>query len=373
MRDYKLISADSHINEPPGLWQDRVPARLRDRAPKMVELEQGSAWIMEGATDPINFGLNQCGGLGQEQYVPWVRWEEVRPGGYLPGPRLLQQDESGVDAEIMYPSPRIGNNLFVNRSDQDYHLAMIRAYNDWMSEFCGHNPERLIGLALMPTVGVQAAVEEMGRVMGLPGIKGVILGKYPHGTTTMSAEDDPFWARAEQMDVPVNIHVGLAIDPPAGESNPVHPAAFFGAFTGALRFNDVSIRVQEFIYNKVFDRFPSLKVVFAEVDSAWVPYVREQLDDRYERQRRETRPEFDLKPSEYFERNMYWTLVADPLGVKYRHDTGVEQIMWSSDFPHGTCVWPDAWEIIAREFEGVPEDEKHKMLAGNATEVYTLR
>ena len=372
MREYKLISGDSHINEPPDLWADRVPAKFKDQAPRMVSLEQGSAWIMEGAADPINFGLNACGGLGEEHYVPWVKWEDVRQGGYLPGPRLLLQDEGGVDAEVLYPSPRIGNNVFTTREDPEYHLAMIRGYNDWMAELCGHDPERLIGLALMPTIGVDTAVAEMQRIAKLPGMKGVLLGKFPNGSLAITPEDDPFWAAAQDANIPVNIHVGLATDPPPGVRVANHPAPFFGAFTGALRFADVSIRAQDLIYNKVFDRFPKLMIVFAEVDCAWVPYVKEQLDDRYSRQNRADRPEFKLCPSEYFERNLFYTIVADALGVRYRHDTGVDQIMWSSDFPHGTCVWPNAWEIIDSEFQGVPDDEKHKILAGNAARVYNL-
>ncbi|MCL0101496.1 amidohydrolase family protein [Dehalococcoidia bacterium] len=367
MHKHKLISADSHIVEPPDLWQTRVPSKYRDRAPKMIRMEQGDAWAMEGSSAPFPFGLNTCAGLGEEGYRPWIHWENVRHGTYLPEPRLALQDQDHTDAEVLYPSPRIGINIFSNNLDVEFHLACIRAYNDWLAEFCSFAPDRLIGLALIPTVGIDNAVEELNRATSLPGIRGAMLGQYPSGGVHLTEDDDPFWQVAQANGIPVNIHVSLA-DQTIGSA----PAAFFGAFTGALRFSDAPYRAQEFIYMKVFDRFPNLKVVFAEVDAAWVPYVREQLDDRYERQNRNTRPAFNLNPSAYFDRNLFWTIVADGLAVKYRHDVGLSQILWSSDFPHGTCDWPDSDKQIARDFAHVPVKEKHRILAGNAALVYNL-
>ncbi len=367
MRDYKLISGDSHVVEPPDVWEGRGLAKYKDRAPHMVYMEHGDGWIMEGTDEPLPFGLVQCAGLGPENYLTWVKWDSVRPLVYEPGPRLLAQDQGDTDAEVLYPSPRIGNNLFTTNADAEFHVAMIRAYNDWLSDFCSHAPDRLIGLALMPTLGVGSALEEMRRTMKLPGLRGVVLGRYPTGEMAVTLEDDPFWAEAEASGTPVNIHVSLA-----GQQMGAAKTPFFGAFTGALRFSDASHRCQELIYNKVFDRFPKLNAVFAEVDAGWIPYVKEQLDDRYSRQNKATRPEFDLLPSEYFDRNMYWTIVADGLSIKYRNDVGVGQIMWSSDFPHGTCDWPESMKVIERDFAGVPAEDRHKILAGNAARVYHL-
>ena len=110
-REYKLISADSHINEPPDLWRDRVPAQYRDRVPRIDHFERGDAWVMEGALDEINFGTNCCAGLPAEERSPWIRWEEVRAGGYDPKARIEEQDQDGVDAEILYPTPRVGNQV----------------------------------------------------------------------------------------------------------------------------------------------------------------------------------------------------------------------------------------------------------------------
>ncbi|HEV2368551.1 MAG TPA: hypothetical protein VGR90_01670, partial [Acidimicrobiales bacterium] len=130
---YRLISADSHVNEPPDLWTTRVPAALRDRAPRVERLAQGDAWIIEGVDDPVNFGWNACAGLAPEDVKDgWMRFEEMRTGGYDPAARLEEMDRDGVDAEVLYPTPRLSNAIVANR-DPEYHLAMVRAYNDWLS------------------------------------------------------------------------------------------------------------------------------------------------------------------------------------------------------------------------------------------------
>ena len=202
MRDYKLISADSHVTEPPGVWIDRMPQKYQDRAPRMETLEQGDAWIFEGYPTPINFGLNQCGGLPPERRVAWIPFSEARVAGYDPVVRLKDMDEDGVDADILYPTPRPHIAMVLQQGDPEFHVAQVQAYNNWLSEFCSHDLDRLSGLAVIPNVGVEAAVLELYRAMELPGIRGALLGQLPHGGTDLSPESDSFWAAAQETNAP---------------------------------------------------------------------------------------------------------------------------------------------------------------------------
>ena len=365
MPEAKLISADSHVLEPPDLWLSRVPEKFKGRAPRMISLEQGDAWIIEGAMDPINFGLNQCGGLPAEERSPWIRWEDCRKGGHDPAARLQEIDQDKVDIEILYPTPRVGLSLWWNRIDPEFHIAMIRAYNDWLSEFCSYAPDRLRGLAIMPNVGVDAAIAEMHRALKLPGISGVNIGQYPHGGLEISPDDDRFWAAAQEAESSVNIHVSFATEAP-GEHHRLR-------VSGEFRFLDAPNRVLQFMRSGVFDRFPDLNLVFSEVDCGWVPYMIERLEIMYQRGAPGSRQRSNkLNPKSYFGKNIFWAYITDHFGVEVRHKIGVSQIMWSSDYPHGATDWPNSWDTINADFAGVPEEERDLILAGNAARVYHL-
>ena len=362
MRDYRLISADSHITEPPGVWVDRMPQRFKERAPHMVSLEKGDAWIFEGYPEPINFGLNQCGGLPPERRVAWIRWEEARVAGYDPAVRLADMDQDEVDADILYPTPRPSIAMVVLQADPELHLAQIQAYNNWLSEFCSHDLERLGGLAVIPNIGVEAAVLEMRRAIKLPGIRGVLLGQLPHGGRDISPKSDPFWAEAQDAAVPVAVHISLSTGGPRRQTQ--------GLQTAEFRFFEIPVLNADFIYTGVFDRFPDLMMVMAEGDCAWIPYVKEQMDDRFHRVHPDTRPSIKLRPSEYYDRNIFSVYITDHFGIQLRKDVGVDQMMWSSDFPHTGTHWPNSWKVIEKDFAGVAEEEKHKILAGNAARLY---
>ena len=129
---YRLISADGHVIEPPDVWTARVPASFRDRAPRMQRFPEGDAWILEGVADPVNFGWNACAGLDPGEMNGWARFDEVRAGGHDPAARLVEMEQDGVDAEVLYPTPRLSQAVFAN-PDAEFHLACVRAYNDWMS------------------------------------------------------------------------------------------------------------------------------------------------------------------------------------------------------------------------------------------------
>ncbi len=361
-RQYRLISSDSHVTEPGDLWTSRVPAALRDRAPRIVHLERGDAWIVEGIKDPISFGLSSCAGLEPEEMRAWVRFEEIRRGGYDPAARLGEQDRDGVDAEILYPTPRLAIGIAAH-PEEAYHLAMVRAYNDWMSEFVAPAPERFGGLMILPNRGgPEAAVAEIERVMDRPGMRGVVMGCWPNGTLMIQPEDDRVWGVLAERRLPLTIHVSLTQTMPAAAGQVKLP--------GYGRFFDAPNRMIEMVFSGLFERFPTLDVFFAEVDFGWVPYVKEQIDNNYERLKATSGFGLKAPPRETIERHFHFGYMTDSFGLRNRHYVGTERILWSSDYPHISADWPNSWRTIQASMSGVPPSERDLILAGNAVRLF---
>ncbi len=364
---YRLIDADAHINEPPDLWTSRVPAAFRDRAPRMDHLPEGDAWVMEGAPDPINFGLNAAAGVRPEERRPWVRFDEIRPGGYDPKARLQEMDADLVDACVLYPTPRL-SHLVIANPDPEFHLALVRAYNDWLSGFCEHDPARLGGIMLVPNRGVAAATAEVERVVGRPGIVGALIGCYPHGDLDLSPDDDPVWRAVADAGVPLHIHVNLVNELPRDIYAPGTVSE--ARVQGDLRFLQAPVRMAQFLNAKVFDRVPGLQVVLAEVDAGWVPYVKEQLDNRVLRRTPGAQARGQRLPSQVIDEHFSYTYITDHFAVRNRHAIGVDRLMWSSDYPHSGSDWPNSVRVIHADFADVPAPERDLILAGNALRLY---
>jgi uncharacterized protein len=359
---YRLISADSHVNEPGDLWTARIPKQYADRAPRIESFEQGDAWVLDGVADPINFGMNACAGLPPEQMTGWKRFDEIRRGGYDPAARLDEMDQDGVDAEVLYPTPRLSQAVFAY-ADADFHHVLVRAYNDWLAEYVAYAPDRFAGLALLPNRGSADAVAEAKRVQDLPGIRGVMMGCYPNGTLSVEPEDDAVFGYLAEAAIPLSIHVSLTQALPTAHRSPL---------PGYGRFFDAPNRIVEMIFAGVFDRFPALSVVIAEVDCGWVPYFKEQIDNNYKRLDAVSNFTIDELPSAYVERNVHFTFITDAFGVRNRHDVGVDNMLWSSDYPHISADWPYSWRSIQAAMSGVPHEERTQLLAGNAMRLYSF-
>jgi len=181
-RDYRLISADSHLTEPGDLWTSRVEKKFVERVPHIVHLDRGAAWVMEGVSDPVPFGHTVCAGNAPEDLRDWMHIDEMRSGGWDPKERINELDADNVDAEVLFPN-RPWRSVVAN-PDPDLHHAMVRAYNDWLSEYCSYAPERLGGCAAVPSRGVAEAVAEIERTAEMDGFVGYLLSSYPHGNTT---------------------------------------------------------------------------------------------------------------------------------------------------------------------------------------------
>jgi uncharacterized protein len=358
-RTYHLISADSHINEPGDLWTSRVPAKYRDRVPRVERFEQGDAWVIEGMPGPMPIGLNACAGQDPRLRQNWVRFDEIRSGGWDPAERVKEIEIAGVDAEVLYPTPRLAQTIYAN-TDADLHLTMVEAYNDWLDEYASYDLHRFRALPILPNRGVDQAVAEIERVGDRPTTGGFLIGSYPGGTLEPRTEDNPVFAALEDQQLTLNVHVSLANTMPMMLNTLALPAA--GRFTG------VTHHLIDLVFSGVFDNFPKLQLVFAEVDCGWLPYFKEQLDDGYYRYRFR----FDLTklPSEYVEQHVHFTWVTDTYGIDNRHRIGVDKMLWSSDYPHGNSNYPNAWSATQASMSGVPLPEKELMLVGNAQRLY---
>jgi uncharacterized protein len=358
-RVHHLISADSHINEPADLWTSRVAVGFRDRVPRVERFELGDAWVIEGMPGPMPIGLNACAGQDPRLRQNWVRFDEIRPGGWDPAERVKEIEIAGVDAEVLYPTPRVAQSVYAN-TDPELHLAMVQAYNDWLHEYASFDLHRFRALPILPNRGVGQALDEIARVGDRASTGGFLIGAYPSGELVPRPEDDPVFAALEEQRLTLNIHVTLANTMPVMVNSLALPAA--GRFTASTG------QLIDLIFSGVFDRFPELQLVFAEVDCGWVPYFKEQLDDGYYRYRFR----FDLKklPGEYVEQHVHFTWVTDTYGIHNRDRIGVDKMLWSSDYPHGNSNYPNAWSATQASMSGVPLPERQLMLVGNAKRLY---
>ncbi|MFQ5668267.1 MAG: amidohydrolase family protein [Candidatus Binatia bacterium] len=368
MRAYRIIDADQHIIEPPDLWRRWLPKKFHDRAPRLGQDEDGGdAWILGDSAEPL--GLVTIVGKPYAEFR-WtgVRYADVDPGCYEPRRRLELLDIDGIDAALIYP-PQRTMGYFITAGDREFHLAGIEAFNNWLTqEFCAVAPERLGAIAQIPNAGIEAAVAELRRAKTL-GARGVSITTWPSGNVACGAADDPFWAAAEEAELPVSIHIALV--------TPATPRQGAGVTGGARKLFGLASTmsfmprlIAEMIFAGVFDRFPNLRMVANEVGAGWVPSLLQDLDDRYWRNRRWAGVRLVLVPSEYFRRNWVVGFIRDPYGIRNRHDVGIANMMWASDFPHHINDWPYSRRLITEMSLGVPEDERRKLFCDNAGRLY---
>jgi uncharacterized protein len=181
---------------------------------------------------------------------------------------------------------------------------------------------------------------------------------------------DPIWQACQDLDIPVCFHAGAsrAIQFPPYQGFSSELSAAMEAITRPV--SSVLV-VANFLYSRILFRFPKLKVVFAETSLAWGAYELELADHQFERQRLHTEG-YDMKPSELFHRQCYLTGWFDTTGLRTRHFIGLDNLLWSTNFPQATSTWPNSREVIGRCFEGLPDQERRQVLIDNAAKLYKL-
>lgn len=383
-RKFNIVSADGHTMEPPHVWERYLPERFHNQMPKLVEdPEGGDAWEIVPGQPVLPIGLVTNTGEWGKRYEDnsWFgeKYETIRQGAFDGKARLDEQDIDGVDAEILYPSQRT-MGAFMAQPDDDYHLAGVDAYNQWMwDEFSAADRRRLIGLYQIPGVDIETSVARLKEAARM-GARGVIISALPSGNADLSRDDDPFWAAAEEAGLAVHIHVGLKH---AGATK-ISDMPFVRDEKHKVRFAVPNLQmmggaVAEFsgmfarmIYSGMFDRYPGLQMVMAECGAGWVPHCVEHMDDHWWRNRVWGQSNLKQLPSYYFHNNWKAVYIREHFTVQNRSWFGVENLLWANDYPHHRHDWPYSRRIIEESHAGVDPADKYKMVCGNAVELYRL-
>ena len=383
-----VISGDTHLEIDSKMWLDRVPVEHRDRAPRVVRTPEGAdAWLVEGAPlQDMVFGL--YAGKGRDTWAPFKQRYEDSAGTGSPQQRLSEQDTDGIGAEILFPGAN-GPRFWRHLRDDFCYLAFIRAYNEFLAEeYCAHDPDRLIGVGAIPWTGVDDSIAEM-EYCHEHGLRAVLLGVFPNGSGSPRAEDDAFWAAALDLGMVLTVHVDIdrsrggqlqkmidMTDTSERARRALPPELIITQQTSVFGRAGAPNAMQ-LAMTGVFDRFPDMKVFFAENQIGWIPFWLEQADVRFHRHHRWIEREFGWKrverlPSEYVKDHCYWGFQRDRVGVLLREMIGTNKLIWATDFPHQESDWPNSRQILELNFEGVPATEVEMMTSGNVSRLFGL-
>jgi predicted TIM-barrel fold metal-dependent hydrolase len=364
-----ILSSDSHVFEPPDLWQTRIDRAFRDRAPRMLRIDGGDQIVVEA--DQVLSGIGLISNAGARFEAPETisgnaRFEDVQRGGYDPDQHLADMRLDGVAGEVLYPS----QGLFYFRvADPALMSAIFRAYNDWLAEFCRTDPSRLKGIAMINLDDVESAIQELERTARL-GLAGAMITEYPLEERRYDqSEYEPFWAAAEALGMPLSLHTATRRQ---GKIRGAGARTLRDASSRATKAFYPALSMCDMIFAGVFERHPKLTLAIVEFELSWAPHLLTTMDYTYRERHEEAIYRFQdgLRPSDFFHRNVVLSFQEDAVGIRLRDVIGVDNMMWGSDYPHSESTFPRSRKILAEILAGVPEDEQARIVGGNTARVY---
>jgi predicted TIM-barrel fold metal-dependent hydrolase len=376
-----VVDADSHMDPPYEMWAEYLPSNLRELAPRIEEGEECDWVIFEGRRRPVRMISNQAGRAGKDFKMVGKR-SDMR-AAWLPQQRLSDMDTDGIDAAVLFGGGPLGT------TNRELYIASFETYNRWVWDFCSANRRRLVPVAYLPMSNIdetltllrQAAglgfrvvnipafpqasdgISTSARVQAIQTGQGAALTGNPGGGLQYSHPDfDRLWAAICELDMTVTIHLGARV-PRFGEKE---------HFLADMIMSKLSMAepIAIAIFSGIFQRFPRLRFVTVESGVGWFAFAAEYMDRTWEKQRYWTESKLTEKPSFYMDQNVYGSFINDRLGIINRNAPGAHNIMWSSDYPHSETTFPRSHDVIARDFEGVPEADIREIVCERAKRIY---
>lgn len=360
MAPQRVLSADSHVVEPPELWAEGIDPRFRSRAPRLDHLPDRDVYTCEGV-EPAEIAAMSAAGNLEVTFATRGRWEHaIRRGAYDPHARIADMHADGIALEIVYPT--VALRMFAIQ-DPALRRACFAAYNDWVAAFCRAYPDRLKGVGMVATDDVDLAVAELRRLREL-GLPGAMISVLPERPYYLEPAFDKFWAAAVDLRIPVSLHVG---------TNGERQRTIAQRSVGELCTIAVSAQrtLVDLVYAGVFARHPRLMVLSVEHGAGWVPYLMQSMDHAFHGIAAGNLDQ-GMKASDYFRRNIRLTFMRDDLAIQHRHEIGLDLLLWSTDYPHRESTFPRSREVLERMTAGIPAAERDRIAYGNTAALYGI-
>jgi predicted TIM-barrel fold metal-dependent hydrolase len=387
-----LVDVDAHVVESPDLWSSRLPARYRDVGPRLVHAPAGEValvdgkyverpgtegpdvawWLYEETATQLKRYIAAAGVPADEVTMEGITYADTRPGCWQPAERLNDMDINGVQAQMCFPNyVRFCGQMFLWGQDKELSRLCVEAYNDWMvEEWCGSSRGRLIPLCLVPLWDVDLAAAEVRRnaARGVHAVAFTELPSYLGLPSLHSGYWDPFFDTCQETRTVVSMHIG------SGTKTPQTSADAPGAVGATIIFGNSVASLTDFMFSGVLHRFGKLKLLYAEAQIGWIPYLLERADDVWETHRgwshgQDNCPE---PPSTYYFRQVYSCFFKDSVGVGLLDKVGEDNVLFETDYPHQDGTWPHSRQAAAEQFGHLDQAKIDKIARGNAIRLLAL-
>lgn len=370
-----IISADSHVMEPYDTWWNALGHKFGDRTPRLLDAYQGRKGTFfysgnQGAPVTVIRDLLPTADAAA------LKAEEkgLGAGGYLPEVRVRFQEEAGIQSEVLNPTRML---TMLRNPDTEVVRVCSEVFNDWEAAFISYNPQRLIGVSVIPMHDVDWALNELERTVKKGLVGPLIHCQAPEGCPPYrNATYDRFWAAAEEAGAPVTLHVltGRVLAPLAFvetqtlEERGANPRGMLDLF------NEIqTVLANDFIFGGILDRFPHLNVVCSEFEVSWIPYFMWAIDilqDPYGFGSRMHLPSLQLRASDYMKTRVYHGLIEDAYASNMIPLIGADRVMWGSDFPHIRSIGLEAQDHVNKLFGALPREDQEKVVGDNAAQIF---
>lgn len=364
-----FISADSHVTIPESAWQEYLDPQYRDQAPYIDSTDEGDFRVFQGVRKPIVALTNTAGRRPDEFKATVRRLNDLRSGAWDPHERIKDQEIDGVDAEVLF----FGGPLW-EANDTGLKLNSHLAYNRWLADFCSVAPNRLLGCAAVSADSPEIALEHLQQA-GELGLRGVLMPLFPADDDYSAPRWDVVWKTAVELGLPVALHIGgngsgSMMDRRRGTPKQLttQTQTWMTGFVNSKLV--MSEALSELIFGGVLDKNPELQIVSAEAQIGWLSFFKYYIDHIWEKHRHHTHGVLSELPSFYFDRQVTATFMEDPAGLRERHEIGIDNIMWASDYPHSETTWPHSKKLTDEWFADYEPEDREKVCWKNVARVF---
>jgi predicted TIM-barrel fold metal-dependent hydrolase len=380
---YAVIDVDAHLTEPPDVWTARMPKARHDEVPHIERIDGRDTWMAGGERigSPGYYSMAGWDGVMPLSIPP--TYDEIPAAMYDAKERLAFLDAQGIQAQVLYPNVGgFGNGYFLRLGDRQLVADCVRAYNDFLTDWCSADPDRLVAVTAVPFWDLDFAIEEIQRCVG-NGHRAVNFCNQPqdYGEKPLAHKSwDPLWAAIQETGVSVSFHVGGgSMGTQFGDAAEMGWMTNFAKVSTTI-FLDNMRCIGDLIFGGVCHRFPELKFVSVESGVGWIPGSLETFDWQWLNGGvRDEHPEYDLLPSEYFRRQIYGCFWFERQAALDAIAQFPDNILFESDYPHPTCQHPGPRtpaqrprDYAAETLGQLSDDVLAKVLHDTAASIYRL-